>query len=241
MDRDQITFPRYLVVIAFTASVALNIVAAVVDISCYIIPAMLCGWYLADAASGRTHMIVGNRSCPAGRGLSRPYLYERSRESSEYLQLLRKTMATIEPIDRLTYDFKDRHPRPDALGRRTMWRQIGSTVVLAALPASLLLNLGWWFFEVPGEVMTGGCALILGCAFAQYFHGTLHRDNNPWIVRAMRGARLLMTPAAHSKHHETLQRDSSTNCGWPNPLVKLIFRVGRGSGHFSDEGLEPHR
>ena len=92
MDRVQITFsPRYLVVIAFTASVALKIVAAIVDISWYIIDAMLFGWYLA---------------------MQRP---------------------------------------------------------------------------------------------------------------------------------ESLQRVSSTDCGWSNPLINLIFRVGRGSRHFTDEGLAPHR
>ena len=72
MDRVQMSFrPRYLVVIAFAASLALNIVGAVGDISWYIIPAMLCGWYLADAAASLTQMIMDYRPCPAGRGLSR--------------------------------------------------------------------------------------------------------------------------------------------------------------------------
>ena len=92
---------------------------------------------------------------------------------------------------------------------------------------------------LPGWVVAGAVLLLLGGTFAQYFHGTLHRDDNPWPVLAMRRAGLLMTPAAHEKHHATLRRDFSTNCGWANPLLNRVFNALRSRGRLADHGLEP--
>lgn len=228
-----------LVVAMFVASMAGTFIAALGDPGIWTLPAVLVGWFLADAASGLTHMIMDYRPCPAGKGLAEIYFYEGGRESEEYLRLRDRAMASIGPLDRLTYDFKNHHPRPDALGRRSLWRQIGSTVIVGALPASILLNLAWWLFDLPGAVMAGGFAFLLGAAFAQYFHGTLHRDDNPWPVQAMRATGLLMTPSAHQKHHDTLQRDFATNCGWSNPVINPLFNAARKRGWLRDEGLEP--
>jgi sterol desaturase/sphingolipid hydroxylase (fatty acid hydroxylase superfamily) len=84
-----------------------------------------------------------------------------------------------------------------------------------------------------------GLALILGGAFAQYFHGSLHRERNPPVVRWMRRCGLLMTPEAHQLHHDTLQRDFATNSGWSNPLINRLFVALRSWGYLKDEGLEP--
>jgi sterol desaturase/sphingolipid hydroxylase (fatty acid hydroxylase superfamily) len=92
---------------------------------------------------------------------------------------------------------------------------------------------------LPGWLMAGAVVLTIGGTLAQYFHGTLHRPDNPWIVKAMRRVGLLMTPEAHALHHQTLRRDFATNTGWSNPLVNAIFRVATGRGWLSEAGLEP--
>ena len=223
----------------FFASLALNAAAMAAHASLLIVPALIAGWYLADLASGLTHMLLDYRPTPAGKRLDELYFYEGSRESDHYLALLRRRMAGVGAFDRLVYDFKNHHPRPMALGRRPVWRLIGSTVMAAALPISLLLNVAVLVRPVPGWVTAMLLALILGGAFAQYFHGTLHREHNPAIIGWMRRAHLLMTPAAHQLHHDTLQRDFATNSGWSNPVINRLFAALRARGYLRDEGLVP--
>ena len=210
------------------------------------IPAVLAGWYLADMMSGAIHMYMDYKPCPPGVGLDALYFYEGSRESPEYQAQFRATMARINPVERLVFDFKNHHPRPHALGRRNLWRQIGSTVIVATLPASLGLNLlclllpgtiGW---ALPGWSVAGAITFLIGGTFAQYFHGTLHRETNPWFIRAMRRCGLLMTPQAHEIHHDTLARDFSTNCGWSNPVLNRLFAWVQRRGGMDRRGLEPY-
>jgi len=228
-----------LILALFYLSLAGNVAAMLLDPSWWIIPALLAGWYVADLMSGLVHMYMDYRPCPPGKRLDELYFYAGSRASPEYEALLREVMRGVSPLDRLVYDFKNHHPRPLALGRRHLWRLIGSTVVLATLPLSLALNVAALTLPMPGWAMAGFVALLIGGAFAQYFHSTLHRDDNPWIVRVMRRIGGLMTPEAHQLHHDTLQRDFATNCGWSNPLVNRVFAAGRARGYFRDEGLEP--
>lgn len=223
----------------FFASLIANAVVAIVGFGWLTIPALLAGWYCADLASGLIHMTMDYRPCPPGKRLADLYFYEGSRESPEYLAMLRDRMSRVSAFDRLVYDFKNHHPRPLALGRRSLWRQIGSTVVVAALPLSLALNLAALLAPVPGWLSAGLFAAITGGAFAQYFHGTLHRDDNPWFVTAMRRTGLLMTPEAHQLHHDTLQRDFATNAGWSNPLINRLFASLRARGYLDDAGLVP--
>ena len=224
---------------AFIVSLGLNGAAALRDPSLAMIPALLIGWYCADFASGLVHMLMDYRPTPAGKRLADLYFYEGSRESPEYIALLAERMRAVSPLDRLVYDFKNHHPRPHALGRRALWRQIGSTVIVAALPATLLLNAATALMPVPGWLVAGLVAAILGGAFAQYFHGSLHRETNPWFITALRRAGLLMSPAAHQLHHDTLQRDFATNCGWSNPLINRLFAGLRRRGYLDDAGLVP--
>lgn len=223
----------------FAASLAVAMVAVARDPNWAIVPAMLASWYAADLLSGLVHMIMDYRPCPAGKRLDELYFYAGSRESDQYRDLFRRRMASISAFDRLVYDFKNHHPRPAALGRRTMWRQIGSTVLIGALPLAVLLDVAIMAIGLPGWFVAGAVTFIVGGAFAQYFHGSLHRDANPWPIRALRRAGLLMTPAAHQLHHDTLQRDFSTNCGWSNPLLNRLFRVAHRRGWLTDSGLEP--
>ena len=222
----------------FALSLALNLWFAGVPDWRWI-PAAIAAWYVADLLSGLTHMIMDYRPCTPGIGLDRVFRYAGSRESEEYLALRDSVMPKISPFERLVYDFKNHHPRPEALGRRPFLVQIGSTIIFVSLPASIALNLANAAMPMPGWLVAGSVVLIIGGTLAQYFHGTLHREDNPWIVQAMRRTSLLMTPEAHALHHETLRRDFATNTGWSNPLVNLVFGVATRRGWLTEEGLEP--
>lgn len=226
------------VTMLFVASLALNLWFAGAPDWRWI-PAVVGGWYVADLLSGLTHMYMDYRPCTAGIGLDKLFHYDGSRESSEYLGLRDSVMPRISPFERLVYDFKNHHPRPDALGRRPFLVQIGSTILFFSLPFSTLLNLLCVMLAVPGWLLAGVIAIMIGGTLAQYFHGTLHRADNPWIVHSMRRARLLMTPEAHALHHATLRRDFATNNGWSNPLVNALFRLSTRRGWLHESGLEP--
>lgn len=223
----------------FLMSLAGTLWPVIAHPSWWAIPAALAGWFLADMASGAVHMYMDYRPCPPGKRLDDIFFYEGSRESQEYLDMQRTRMKSINAFERLVYDFKNHHPRPDALGRRALWRLIGSTVILAALPLSLALDLMIFTIGVPTWIAAGAFAGLVGGAFAQYFHGSLHRTHNPRFIIAMRRVGLLMTPAAHQLHHDTLQRDFATNCGWSNPLLNPLFRTLRRRGYLHDSGLVP--
>ena len=227
------------IIFLFGASIAANVAFAAADPHWLMLPAAIAGWYLADLASGAVHMYMDYRPCRPGNGLGELYFYEGSRTSDDYRARFQAAMARIGPIERLVFDFKNHHPRPLALGRRSLGRQINSTILFGTLPYSLALNVACLMLPVPGWVIVGAISLLIGGTFAQYFHGTLHRDDNPWFVRGMRRLGLLMTPAAHELHHSTLQRDFSTNCGWSNPLLNAVFNRLRRSGRLPDHGLEP--
>ena len=203
------------------------------------IPAALVAWYIADLLSGLTHLYMDYRPCTPGIGLEQMFRYRGSRESPEYHALRDRVLPLISPFERLVYDFKNHHPRPGALGRRPFLVQIGSTILFASLPASILLSLVCMAVAVPGWLIAGAVVLIIGGTLAQYFHGTLHRSDNPWIIRAMRRGGLLMTPEAHALHHETLRRDFATNTGWSNPLVNAIFHMAMTRSWIDESGLEP--
>ena len=203
------------------------------------VPAAAGGWYIADLLSGLTHMYMDYRPCTPGVGLDEMFHYSGSRESAEYLALRDRVLPRISPFERLVYDFKNHHPRPEALGRRSFMVQIGSTILLVSLPFSILLNLLCLMLALPGWLIAGAVVLTIGGTLAQYFHGTLHRADNPWIVNSMRRLGLLMTPEAHALHHASLRRDFATNTGWSNPLVNAVFRVATRRGWLTEAGLEP--
>jgi hypothetical protein len=224
----------------FWISLAANLGFMVAAADWWMLPAALGGWYLADLASGIVHMVMDYRPCRPGNGLGELFFYTGSRESADYLAKRDAAFARIGPLERLTFDFKNHHPRPDALGRRSLRVQIGSTVVVASLPLSLLLNLVCALWPVPGFAIALIVAFLIGGTFAQYFHGTLHRAENPPVVLLLRRLGLLMTPAAHGLHHATLKRDFATNNGWSNPLLNPIFAALHARGMLRDDGLEPN-
>lgn len=223
----------------FFASCLINLVGLALHPSWWIAPGLLIGWYLADLTSGLVHMYMDYRPCPPGKRLNDLFFYTGSRESAEYQTMLRERMTAINPFERLVYDFKNHHPRPLALGRRSLWRLIGSTLIVAGLPLSLVLNLSWAVQPLPAGMTAALFAFTIGASFAQLFHASLHRDHNPPPIDLMRRLGLLMTPAAHQLHHDTLRQDFATNCGWSNPLVNRCFALLRRRGYLEDSGLEP--
>jgi hypothetical protein len=226
------------IAILFAISFALNLWFAGVPDWRWI-PAALAGWYIADLMSGLTHMYMDYRPCTPGIGLAKLFHYSGSRESADYIALRDSLFPRISPFERLVYDFKNHHPRPDALGRRPFQVQIGSTILFVSLPLSILLNVLCLAGNLPGWLVAGALTLMVGGTLAQYFHGTLHRADNPWIVHAMRRTGLLMTPEAHALHHATLRQDFATNTGWSNPLVNALFRLATRRGWLNEAGLEP--
>jgi hypothetical protein len=226
-------------VAAIAVVIALDCVWLASAPSLWMLPAALIGWYGADFMSGAVHMYMDYKPSRPGIGLNQIFLYEGDRGSAEYVAMRDAAFSQLGPIERLIYDFKNHHPRPDALGRRTMLHQIGSTVLFTTLPFLLLANLLFLVLPLPLWALAGVIALTIGASFAQYFHGTLHRQDNPPVVLAMRRVRLLMRPEDHILHHETLACDFSTINGWSNPALNRIFNALRARGYMHDEGLIP--
>lgn len=224
---------------AFILSMLLNVALADWRLDMWVVPALLAGWFLADLTSGVVHMLMDYIPCPEGVGLDKLYFYGEGRDTEAYAALRRQVFARISPLDRLLFDFKVHHPRPDALGRRSLHYQIWSTIVFASLPVSLVLNVWALLWTAPGWAMGAALTFVLGGTFSQYFHGSLHRSDNPAIIHIMRRLGLLMTPVMHDRHHQSLQRDFATISGWANPLLNILFRWLRARGHLRDEGLEP--
>ena len=233
------SLPFRLAIAALAVVLAGDLLWLAVRADWLMIPAMLAGWYGADLMSGAVHMYMDYKPSRAGIGLDRLFFYEGARDSADYVAMRDETFARLGPIERLIYDFKNHHPRPEALGRRSMIHQIGSTIAFTTLPVAILANLALAVLPVPAWAMAGLVAFLIGASFAQYFHGTLHRDDVPWPVRALRRLRLLMRPEDHVLHHETLAQDFSTINGWSNPALNRVFDALRRRGRLPDEGLVP--
>jgi hypothetical protein len=230
---------KRMIIAAFLLSLTANIALSNGIMDWRIIPACFIGWYLADAASGVVHMYMDYRHCPPGRGLDQLFFYSGSRSSEEYFELRRSVLKRVGTFDRLVFDFKNHHPRPDALGRRSLVDLIWSSIAFVALPLSLLLNVAAIVWAIPLWFTVGALMLLVGGGLAQYFHSSLHRADVPLAIKAMRAVGLLMTPSAHALHHATLRRDFATNSGWSNRLLNPIFTFLHRRGIFVDAGLEP--
>lgn len=224
---------------ALALILAADLALAVASPTWLAIAAALAGWYVADLMSGVVHLYMDYRPCTPGIGLGAMFHYEGDRESAEYLAMRDAAFARMGPFERLVYDFKNHHPRPDALGRRLMAIQLGPTVFFATLPFTVLANLVYALSPLPAWTLAGLVAFVLGATFAQYFHGTLHRADNPPAVHMLRRLGLLMRPRDHVRHHGTLDCDFSTINGWSNPPLNLAFRLLRRAGRLREDGLIP--
>ena len=207
--------------------------------SWWMVPALFAGWYAADAMSGIVHMWMDYHPTRAGLGLRDLFFYEGSRESADYLAMRDRIMPQLGPLEKLIYDFKNHHPRPDALGRRPARVHLRSTSLFATLPFAILANLAFLLLPLPLWLLAGTLSFIVGATFAQYFHAALHRTDNPRAVRILRHGGLLMRPERHVRHHATLTCDFSTITGWSNPALNVVFNLLRKRGRMRDEGLIP--
>ncbi|RJF88501.1 carotenoid synthesis regulator CarF [Oleomonas cavernae] len=227
--------------LGFCASIALNTVPVLAQPDWRIVPAMLAAWYIADFASGLIHMYMDYRPCAEGSRLDELFFYEGHRGSPAYKALHREIMSKLNLFEQLVFDFKAHHPRPLTLGRRDLLAQVWATVAVLTLPVSLLLNLAWLTLPVPPWFMAGAVTALIAGTLSQYFHGTLHRRANPWIIPVMRRLHLLITVEAHDLHHATLDRDFATISGWSNPVLNRVFNWLKARGSFNPAGLEPAR
>jgi hypothetical protein len=201
--------------------------------------AAFVAWYLADFGSGLIHMVMDYIPCRPGVGLADIFFYPGSRESEDYLRLRDAVWRRINLLERVAYDFKNHHPRPDALGRRDIVFLVWSTVLFITLPVSVAFNLYCLAFHPPGWLVVGFVVLLAGGTLSQWFHGSLHRKTNPAFVPVMRRLGLLITPAAHQIHHDTLTRDFSVINGWSNPVLNVVFRLLMKHRVLTPAGLEP--
>ena len=120
-----------------------------------------------------------------------------------------------------------------------MWWLMKEPVFLVMLPVSLALNLVFLLVPTPGWLIVGVIVFSIGASMTQVFHAALHRQDIGFGFRAMRRLGLLMSVPAHQLHHDTLQRDFATNCGWSNPVVNRLFVLLRARGLLDDAGLVP--
>jgi hypothetical protein len=174
-----------------------------------------------------------------GKGLKDLYFWEGSRESDEFMARQAEVYARINVFERICYDFKKHHPMPDLLGRHGVFHLMKTPTFFITLPLSLELNIASLFWRIPGWAMAGAVVLLLASSLTQYFHGSLHRTTNPWPIQLMRACRLLMTPAAHKIHHDTLRQDFSVISGWSNPLLNVFVKALRRAGMLDEAGLVP--
>ena len=84
-----------LVLTIFLLSLGLNAALALRHADWLTVPALLAGWYLADMLSGLVHMYMDYRPCTPGKRLADLFFYEGSRESEEYLGMLRLSLIHI--------------------------------------------------------------------------------------------------------------------------------------------------
>ena len=208
------------------------------DLSVWMIPAALAGWYVADLISGLVHMYMDYRPCIPGTGLKDLYFWEGPRNTPTYRQRQAEVYGRISRFERVVYDFKKHHPMPDLLGRNGVANTVPGPM-LVVLPGSIALNILFWLTDAPGWLILAAVVMFVGSIFSQYFHATLHREERAPVVLAMRRVGLLMTPDAHKYHHETLVRDFSVISGWSNPVVNVCVRTLLKMRLLREEGLEP--
>lgn len=205
-----------------------------------VFPAALIAWYLVDFASGLVHILLDYAPLPARLELDRLYFHP-TRNTPEYNELKARLLRRAGPYYRLAYDFKTHHPRPDAFGERSFMHVSKPGIIYAALPASLALNIAGANFNLPAWFLAFAVVAIIGATFVQYCHSVLHRAQASAFVRALRRVYLLMTPAEHQKHHDTIKQAFCMINGWANPVVDAIFKTMHRRGIVTDGDLEPPR
>ena len=227
-------------VAVFCLVFAFDVVALARDPSWTILPGLFVGWVVIDFCSGLVHMLLDYVPVPARMRLDLLY-FAPNRVTPEYQRQREEILGAIGPFWRIAHNFKYHHPRPNALGKRTLKQLCAETLYFAALPAALALALAAIFAPPPPWAMAAGISMVIGALFIQYFHSTLHRREPPGFIVVMRRLHLLMTPEAHQLHHDVQDNSFAIIAGWTNPLLDRIFRRLVAMGICRAENLEPPR
>lgn len=198
---------------------------------------VLFGLYVADAASGVAHFIVDYTPNVPGVGLKELYYYSGDKGSEDYVRRRNAAMRRINAFHEVVFDFKVHHLSPDTLGRRSILKMTLPVIVFGAFPLTLALVVVGELGLLPGDVLLF-LAVLIGCGtISQYAHSCTHKQNPPWVVRALQAVRLLLTEKTHQVHHDHPDRQFCLLNGWANPLVDRLFKLALSRGYFSPDGL----
>jgi hypothetical protein len=229
-----------LAIAVFGVSLAFAVAALAREPSWTILPGLLVGWAVIDFCSGLVHMLLDYVPVPARMRMDLLY-FAQDRSSADYMRLRQEILGPVGPFWRIAFNFKYHHPRPNALGTRSLKQLCAETLYFAALPAALALDVALLVASPPPWLTAAAISMMIGALFIQYFHATLHRPVPPAFVAVMRRLRLLMTPEAHQHHHDVQDNSFAIIAGWSNPLLDPFFRVLVSAGICRTENLEPPR
>ena len=170
--------------------------------------------------SGLTHMYMDYRPCTPGASGSIRCSITRARARARNIwRFAIRVLPRISPFERLVYDFKNHHPRPDALGRRAFPRadrlddHLRCPARVDPAQSRLPYGDGTRLAHLQGRSCSSSVERSRNI-FTVLFTG----KTIPGSCTRCGACGLLMTPEAHALHHETLRRDFATNNGWSNPL-----------------------
>lgn len=226
--------------VAFVLSFAFNLAILLSRLDWWVPLALLLGWAVADLVSGIVHMLMDYVSVPAELEFDKIYFTDK--QTKRTLKPLQKQlMQRAGVFYRIAYDFKVHHLHPEFLAQRDFHTLTWATVSFGALPLSLALNGLILAFAVPGWLIAGWMTLILGAVLVQYLHACMHHPRPPRAIVTAQRLGLVMTPAAHQIHHNTLDRCFGIINGWTNPLLNPVFNLLHRAGIFKAHDLEPPR
>ncbi len=213
---------------AFVLFVAAQMACALhvgLDPSWAVIPALIVGWFLADATSGLSHIWLDYHPCTPGRGLAELYHFPGNRREGGYEQRYREVMAGMPVVQRILFFNKSHHLRPNKLGRQPMLHTIRPALFAGGLGFAIALAATAYAQALPGWLVAGLAAANAGSVMSQHIHALAHRAVVPAPVRWLRATGLLLTPRRHALHHATYDRRFCMVNGWADPLVDGIFRL----------------
>lgn len=124
--------------------------------------------------------------------------------------------------------FRHHHRDPLAITHYRLLEQDGTGAFVMLPPLALALASGApGASSAPGIALHAGlCALAAGMVGANLFHKWAHMADPPAVVRWLQRRRLILSPAAHERHHRTHTRAYCVTSGWWNPLLDRLDLFG---------------
>ena len=195
-------------------------------------------FYFADFFGGMVHFISDYYPCRANVGLKDLFFYEGDRSSKEYALLKKQTMKKVSAVEEVMYDFKNHHPRPNSLARRSAVTLLLSGVVFIGSPfIVLIIALKLW--GVSPELQCFVLITMFAMTFTQFAHACAHEHSDHAFIKLLQRTGLFISPEVHDYHHVVLVKDFAVLNGWSNPLINVIAKYSFKRGWFDDEGLIP--